>query len=415
MFSPSDESLLGAIFHGHAQSLDQAGLQPEWVEDGLVKEVVRAALNVSRSGQPVNLMNVMSQARNIQGEAWRPIMEISLNGYGNVEWKSALKASRAAYLLRQFGFVMAEARKKYSVRPSDIEDWLPGVITTLDQLNATGIVYDARPSTIYLEDVPEVKFQSRMPEVNEMLRGGYRALLLIYAGVTGQGKSTMAYSHLVDILGQGKTGVLVDTENSRRKALNRILLGMTRLTEQEVAARKGRNEERHDILQQTLVYLDDHLRVFEITSYTDSRLENILRWEKPDVMCVDYLRDVPGMMTRFTSYKTRSDKVDSIGDMAYRMFEIANKYNVAIITGGQMSDENAQKFMRYDHHRVGTIYGSARPFHAADLVYGLKRFGGEANVGYFRNWKNRFDGIQDREYHLDFIPERKIFARQETQ
>src|SRR3990167_4182741 len=400
---PADESILGACFHGHAEELDRLGLQPQWLEHPATREIVQAIFALSRSVKPVNILNVMALSRNVPREFWPPVREISMNGYGDVVARNALDAAKSQYVVRQANPLVKELETLLHGKPGEVYSYLPRLVSQLAQVTRTGEYYDARPSALAKKRVPTLRFKSRNSILNEMMSGGYRDMLMLYIGVTGQGKSTMCRTHMVDGILQQKKCLLFINERNEVRAWHMVMQGLSGLTLQEFEQEKGSTPQREFARQQWMEYVEPLLRVYPEEFYVASRIESNISWDKPDLVCVDYLRKDTG-----TVDTGKYNNVDFVGDMAYSLLSISDKYGVPIITGAQMSDQNAQTFVRFDNHVVRAVYGSARPGQAAQIVYNMKR-DRVGLVGYFRSAKNNFSSTIDKPYRLQFDLETQIF------
>lgn len=399
--SPSDSAVIGTVFHGHTAEIDRDGFDPNWLESFEAREVLHAALVLSRQGKPVNLLNVMAVANKVDRAAWPIIIEIGKNGYGDVSWRDAVKSARNSYFDRETKRIYAEmgANLNDKNKRNCIQDWLPALNYKLSTMFDSGRPKDSTPSQLLEEEVPTIKFQSLIPGMNELWGGGYRSwMLAIYAGCPGHGKSTSLISHAVDAITQGKQVSFIVNELMPAVITRRILRGLSGLTEQEIEKKQGNTPEREELRKQWIVWMDNYLRVYDSEMYRPSWMRRIIAWDKPDLLIVDYLRDYNGMLDGKMSSK------DPVGDMAYEMLDIYRSEKVCIITAGQMSDKNSQDFQKNDHAKPAIIYGSARCIQAAGLYIGTKRDNQLAEVQYYRKWKDSFTGHMDVEARVRFNP-----------
>lgn len=397
-------TVIGTIAHStddnqNIAQLEAAHFRSDYLEPGPGREVVTAALGLHRQGLKPNLLNVMAAVgARIPKPDWISIVKIWQNGYGDVNPKLAAEAARQDYKLRETSRIHAELGRLMQSQPAEVDAWLPDMQEQLRSLNATGAVYDARPSEIYKDQASEIMFHSTITELDQLIRSYRSGHLIFFCGVSGHGKSTTLYTIICDCVIQGQGVVLVNNENARRKALNRILRGLTHLTEAEIDLRRGHTPERQHVLEAWLKHTDQHLRIYEAQHYRTTEMERIVQNDRPRVLVVDYLRDIAGMVPR----QAGANPASAVGDMSYWMLGAANHYGITIASAAQMSDEASKKFQS-DNSLVPTLaYGTALPFHACDLWVAVKRDPLVANVSYNRAAKDRATNNLMSEHWLRF-------------
>lgn len=398
----SDQSILGVVAHGHTPLLDQQGFSPDWIDDKDIKSAVTAAISLSRQNKTVNLLNVMALAQNVKD--WPPLIKVWNNGYGDVDPQIALRSARTRYLAGQTVPIAQELLRKAQNEPDSIESWLPTQTTRLVSVVRQSTDYDPRPSAHYAKDVPQITFTSRIPVINRILRGGYRnGLLFVVVTPTAHGKSTLARTLTVDGVAQSKKVAYINNENTENKALVGILRGLSNLTEEEIVKRQGNTDERHAILLSWLAYVEDRLRIYDHTWYNDDRIRRILKWEKPDLLIGDYLRDLPGMFADGRRHE------NPVGDMADFLLQAANEYGVTTYWGAQISGEAASKYMRYGSHEPILAYGTVKVQQAADIYAGMRRHPTIRDAALVNVWKDRIGNEQDTEHDLMFDSDSWVF------
>ena len=406
MLPPADSAILGACFHGHAEELDRLGLQPQWLEHPATREIVQAIFALSRSGKPINILNVMALSRNIPREFWPPVREISMNGYGDVVARNALEAAKRGYVVRQATPLARELEILLRDKPSNSGEYLPRITSQLVQLIRTGEAYDARPSAHWQKPLPQITFKSQIPELNNVLRGGYRnGMLVIFAGLTKNGKTTMLITMAVDALKQGKKVCVINTENAEQKFLARVFQGLG-FTVEEINARKANTPDRQVILESWLESLETKLRIYNWEWMNDERIRRIAKWERPDLMLIDYIKEQPGMFAKQPSVS----KQDNVGLFADFLLTAANDYCIPIVTAGQVADGAAKKFRKFDITDPIILYGTARVGYAADIYAGLKRHNTKRNTAYIHVWYDRIGNRLDSAHEMFFDEHRWIFC-----
>ena len=407
MLPPADEAILGACFHGHAEELDQLGLKPEWLEHPATREIVQAIFALSRAGKPVNILNIMVLSKNVPRELWPSVKEISMNGYGDVMAGGALEAAKRAYVVRQATPLARELETLLRDKPGSSGEYLPRIASQLVQLIRTGEAYDARPSAHWQKSLPQITFKTKIPQLNDVLRGGYRnGMLVIFAGLTKNGKTTMLVTMAVDALMQGKKVCVINTENSEQKFLARIFQGLG-FTVDEIIAKKASTPDRQSILESWLESLESKLRIYNWEWLNDERIKRIVKWENPDLLLIDYLMDLPGMFAK----QPAVSKQDNVGLFADFLLRVANSdCGIPIVTAGQVSDDAAKRFKRFDVTDAVILYGTARVGYAADIYAGLKRHNTKRNTAYVYVWYDRIGNRLDTPHEIPFDERKWIFC-----
>ena len=403
--TPVDATIIGALAHGAAPQLAALNLDPVWLETPQGQHIASAAIALHQQGKTVNLMNIMaSVGQRVERGIWAPVATIWKNGYGTVDPKLAVDAARQSYKVRASARIIADWQTLQAERPAEVDEWLPDIQQRLDTLNNSMRVYDARPSAIYQQESPELMFGSLFPKFGEVLSGGYwSGALLIWCGVSGHGKSTSLYTAAADLLQQGKAFDFFVNERSPRVVVNRVLLACSLLSRDEIQARQGSTPERHEILVTWLKWIDQYMRVYDITHYNSVKMRRIIRNDKPVAAIWDYMRDVPDMLPNY------SKRADPTGDMGYEMVGICNEEHIMGLSACQMADKEAIDFKKNDEAVPEKSYGSARTYHASNVWLGLKRAESPDNTAYMRKAKDNLADQIDAEYRLEFNPETMIY------
>ena len=404
---PSDAALLGSIFHGHTQEIDNSGFQPAWLESPVSQEVVSAAFSLNRTKKAVNILNIMATAKAVPPDAWPAVYALSKNGFGDVDWRNAVRACKDNHITREATRIYQAMGKNLSDPKARIEvnSWLPNVTHQLTTLFDTGRTKDSTPSALLDEQIPSLKFQSLIPEFNELWGGGYRNwMLAIYAGCPGHGKSTTLITHACDCIIQGRMVSMVVNELMPSLIARRILRGLTGLTEEEIDSKHCTSTERQEMYEQWKKWMDNHLRIYDADMYNTAWMRRIVTWDRPDALIIDYLRNMPGMLG------TRSAPADPVGEMAYELLDIYRSEKVCVITAGQMSDANSKGFQKNNHAEPAIIYGSARTIQAAGIYVGTKRDYEHYATQYFRGWKNSFTSEMDVEVRVPYNTRDAIYT-----
>jgi hypothetical protein len=406
--SPADEAVLASLKHGHAAQIDSLNLLPEWLESEPARAATAAALQLARLGKRVDIVNIRIHplARHIPRDAWGPVVHVFTNGHKDVAPQDAVQAAHDAYVTREGEKITGEMTRMFAHSRHQAPKDLLNYAQRVNALYSGAKVEKFRPSDIYEEDAPEVKFTSKIPQVNEMLGGGYRnGMLWIYLGAPGHGKTSALRTDAANGILQQKRVVYLVTENSTVKALHGILRALTGLTEQEIAKRAGNTPEREDIRKAWLKWCDQYLMLYGQKQFTVGKIERILACDKPDLLLIDYLRKDKGMTDE------RGFVEDPVGDFAYKLLDFTNHFGVAIGTAAQMSAENAKKFEAGKYmESAPAAYGTDRPRQAADLYIGVRRSKTAPNYTNFFKWKDRFGNPIHTSWDLPFDTQRQALA-----
>jgi hypothetical protein len=153
MLASTDMAVIGACFHDHSAEIDKAGFQPEWMVSPEAREVVGAIMSLVHQGKVVNPLNVMAQARRVSQPTWGEVLEISKNGYGDVDWRLSVKAAKEVYVSRQLDTIITDTKTKLAnhVDPNQV---LADHATRLNSLLDTGKTTGADPKSLLSKDTP---------------------------------------------------------------------------------------------------------------------------------------------------------------------------------------------------------------------------------------------------------------------
>jgi len=409
---PEDLGIISLCSHGQSLALDQSGFSPDWLTTSLAQRLVASAISLARDGKPVNILSILSRCRGLQPGEINQAIEIFKNGLGPVDFDSAKERAYNIYLHRQVSQVSQELSGLLASRKDEVLAWLPDVTTELVQAIREGVTYDPRPSSHAKKELPQVAFVSLILGMNDILRGGYRnGELVVYAGLTKHGKTTTLNTHVVDSLLHRKKVVLIKTENTEQSATAEIILALTGLSPDEIITKiflgneTETGEARQERYQTCLEYLDDYLRIYDWRWLNDERLKRIARWDRPQVIAIDYLKQQSaGFFARRTNSK------DEVGDLADWLLTFAKEEGISILTAGQVSDQAAKMLVKNDTAEPAILYGSARVGYASDLYALIKRHVVKRNTAYFRVWLDRFTGVLDTIHEIPLDTSRRILS-----
>ncbi len=402
MLASTDMAVIGACFHDHSAEIDRAGFQPEWLVSQEAREVVGAILTLVHQNKAVNPLNVMATARGVSQGVWGEVLNISKNGYGDVDWRLSVKAARDVYLSDQMDKLIRETQNKLNQRHDPnrvLSDHAAKINTLLDTGKPTG----ADPASLFSKETPKVVWRSMIPEFNTLLGGGYRnGMLVIYCGCTGQGKSTALITHAVDCVMQGKRVTVIVNERPPEVFFQRVLRGTSGLSEQEIQERKGSDESRDLALRQWMEYLQPMLRVYDREFYTPRRIERAVAWDQSDALLIDYLQD-----KRVSGGRKEEDPV---GEMASFLLDLQQDRRIPIFTAGQMSDSNTKDFIKKGGSAgMPIIYGTGIPGYVSSIYVAMKKDNERMFWEYFHCYKNTFLDVVDYSVRVEFDRNKFIY------
>lgn len=404
--NPADEAVLASIKYGHALEIDSLNLQPDWLENAAARAAATAALNLARLNKKVDLVNIRIHpaAKAIPRDQWGPVAHVFLNGHKDVTPVDAVRAAHDYYVIRRGEEILQKYNRLYNERRQMAADEIPTLAQEMTDLYAGAKITKCRPSDVYAEEVPELKYKSPIPQVNEMLGGGWRnGMLYLYLGPPGHGKTSALRSDACAALTQKKKVVYVVTENTTAKAFQSLLRALTGLSEQEIKDRKGNTDQRDQLLQDWVKWCDQYLTLYGMDRCALPWIERILAWDKPDLLLIDYIRKLSGM----TGVKGFVE--DPVGDYTYALLDYSNHFGVAIGSAGQMSAKNAADFAKGKFlEDAPPFYGTDRPRQATDLYIGVRRAhnGGTA----FYKWKDRYGNPIHTGWVIPFDSNRQALA-----
>lgn len=411
MLSPSDAALIGSIARGHSASLDRMGLQPEWVVDTTVRKFISTALDLTRRNLHVNLVQVMAGMADCDPVRRKEVVQIwtaqkELNGHGDVDPKIAISAALDAHHLRETSQIQADVERLMRESPGEVSKWLPQITGRFASVVTVGSSYDPH-ITAHLEKPPQsVRFKSRIPGLNAIMRGGYwDSFLGIFIAPTGHGKSSVGRTIAIDCAYSQRKCAIISNEGSESEISHRLMQAITGVSAQEKAEgfrdmqfgdRMYSAAEREAMYKGWVEYINDYVRVYGPQFYNDHQIRRILKWEKPDAVVIDYLRKFPGMISN-----PSKNSNDEVGDMADFLLTVSRDPGAHIYTAAQTSGEHAIKLMANENEQITQAYGSVRVQQASD-IYGLIRRTQQQNILRSRVWKDRLTNVFDSVHEIPF-------------
>ncbi len=356
-----DAAVLGLCAHGQTGEVGKSNYRPEWAIDPVGKLAIEAAISLERTGNEVNAIAVIARGK-LPAEYHADVLRIFKNGYGAASVADSVEHAYATYMVGRARALAAEMERLATARPREVRRWMPALATQLSALLHQGESYDPSPEAHMNKPLPKIFTRSLITGMTDMLRGGYRrGELLVYAGVTGQGKTTTLNSHAIDLLLQGYRVTIIRTENTEQAATAEICSALAgidlfsevqpdvfRDTEYETSAQR---EERY---RETVRWCTGRLDIYKAEYFTQANLENIAAWYKPNALIIDNLK----AEVNFFTERRRVD--DLVGEIADWLLVYGLDNGIWVGAGGQVSGTNTKAMLvRHWSERV-QLYGSAK-------------------------------------------------------
>ena len=323
--------------------LMELGFRPEWVSEEM-RPYARAAASLFLRGHSITpiAVELIGGSNNDWGNI-RPVF-----GKGGIEPKEAVSSAMAYYMKSQAEPIQSEINKLLRNDPDGISKWLPEEVRKLNSLIQRGSVYDPRPSSHFRQPIPQV-VRTFNNFLDDLMRGGvYSGAMLIVVAAPSGGKSTTAYTLAANCAKIGSKCVLITGEELESAVVMRALMAMTGHSREKVIAFQSAytgktgaqiTEHEYDTIKTALDRLDLHLTVYDKASMDIGRIDDIVAWEKPEVLIIDHIM----MVEDKTSKKTGSTAFD-IGALFYGIQYITlQKYRIHTVIMSQTSGAVAER------------------------------------------------------------------------
>jgi hypothetical protein len=405
-----DQDIIGLCLHGQSEALDKSIFKPDWLQSDISRKLAEASISLTRDGQPVNPVSVVSRAKLSVPGLLTELIRLRKNGFGQAVMGDAVNHSYQVFAVNKAVGIADEMKRLAQNEPQNFEKWLARQATSIVGLIHDGDAYDPRPSAHLQKPLPTVFASSLITGMNDMLRGGYKKPYFgVYAGVTSHGKSVTLDTHAIDLLLQQFHVAFIITENTEQKVTAKIAASMAGVDyDTEVAPGKFKGtefespEEREARYKERGDYIEQYLTVYRSDYCNDSKLKRIAKWEKPDAIIIDYLKKQPGLFSRSGGGQ------DEVGDFADWLLDFANTEGICVITAGQMSKDAAKRFLKSGSTEDIILYGTARVEYASDQFIPLRRHPSLKNTAEFRVKKDRDGGKLDTKHVIPMDFMRKI-------
>ena len=338
----SDEAIARLL--PRIDKLIELGFRPEWVSEEM-RPYARAAASLFLRGHSVTPIAVeLIGGSNSNWEQIKPVF-----GKGGIEPQEAVNSAMAFYMRSQAEPIQSEINKMLRSDPDGIVTWLPEEVRKLTSLVQRGSVYDPRPSSHFRQPIPQV-VRTFNNFLDDLMRGGvYSGAMLIVVAAPSGGKSTTAYTLAANCAKVGSKCVLITGEELESAVVMRSLMAMTGHSREKVIAFQsvymGKpmsaqiTEHEYDNIKAALDRLDIHLTVYDKSSMDIGRIDDIVAWEKPEVLIIDHIMMVEDKATK----KTGSTAFD-IGALFYGIQHITlQKYRIHTVIMSQTSGAVAEK------------------------------------------------------------------------
>lgn len=396
-----DAHILGLCFHGKTGIVDKK-LQPAWLQSPISAKLVSACITLHHEGKPVNAVAAISKAKlNVTGLVGE-VIKIWQDGFGQADPQDAIDHSYQLYVNSRATQIADEIKQLAQSDPQNVKRWLAREVGSFESLIRDGESYDPRPSVLANRPMPVLFAHSLITEMDPILRGGYYSgWLYLIAGLTKQGKSTSLRSHALDLALQKFKVVMVLTEGDEGIASAQLAAALTGIDfMKEIAQNKflatdrESPQERKARYQRALEYFNEYVLVYPSSYCSDTRLSQLVHWQHPNALIIDYLKDGPNLFER------RTFPSDNVGHFADYLLDLAHSQGVWIGSAGQISADSTNKNMRKDRGELVILYGSSRVGQAADEFIFQKRHNFKPNFAYIRVMLDRYFAKQDTKHEL---------------
>lgn len=433
-----DSAVVTAINHGLTDTLIKSGLQPDWINSNDVRLIYKVAVDLTHRLPPVkpNKLNLLvatsGQLQDLEG-----IKNLfSLNGTGEVPVDETVKRCRDRFLLREYTTIKSKAEQLALTKPTEIREWLPNIGEEFLSLSKSGKAYNALPSAHKGSIVAPVAFKSCLPTLNRMFEGraedggGYRlGWWVVWLGITGRGKTTMAYTMAVDAIRQAHRVVFISKEN-QGQIRARVLMGLTDLTVREIETDVAEDQAsmfldkhgnplimrwadgtvigewhkattRQFLLNYWAKAIECDLRLYDWSFFNKNGLQTIISIDAPTIINGDYIDANDGAAV------DSRNVVNGLGRIGAFLEEMAHTYKVHINGFFQVANDEKKGYEKNDTHEIPGPYGSGMVSHTADQRFQTKWHRLPDRQHFFRT-KCRAGGLME-EFTLRYHPRKRIY------
>jgi hypothetical protein len=429
-----DSALVTLVAHGQTDALLKSGFKSEWIDSNDAKVVFRAAVEMLHRTPIIfpNRINLLAASWGELKDAGEVKKLISLNGTGEAPADVVAGKMYNRFLSKEAQTLEKELHNLLSTKPHEAQNYLPLFAQRLENLAATGRVYNPTPSAHKGSIVAPVLFRSKYNTINKLFEGrmedggGWRAgHWCVILGITGHGKSTFGFTSAVDAISQKQVVAFVCKEK-QSSVRARILLGLTGLTIKEVETeiavdqepiydsngnvymiRNREGEEvgpwhersvRQKVFDQQSAKADQYMFIYDWTFSKINTVKSIISAIKPSILNIDYIdvNDVAG-----------NDKVSGLGKIAKDYEDTAHNTGTHINGYFQISNSEKVAYEKNDHHEIPGPYSSGMVMHTADTAFQTKK-GRVANTQHILRTKCRAGGAND-EFPMDYDTKRWIY------
>ena len=394
--NPTDMAILSVIGHGGIANLRKAGFSWEWMSPGDAQTVVKEAMTLDLQGQPVNITNVMLR---IKVSDWQPVLQAWTDGYGSTAMDAALKA-KEEYMRRNVAKWLRDTEKLASDSPLAVGKWFPRQVEEAQMLLKRGDLYSPKPTAHVSKPIPVIYKPFSKPCLNSLFRGGvWKPALLGISSVNGGGKTTTAITIAAECSSLGLRNAIISAEIPEQAYVYRIMrvYGFSKQEFLDYAHGDG-GTERGKLFREYLETLDATLSVYGSEFMDVDRIRSIMAIERPDVLQIDHL-----LAVRLAQNRGNNDSM-AAGNMIYGLQDASNKYSCMTIAYGQLSNADAELFLRNHDLPFVKFFGSGIVSQAMRWAALTCKHWAQENVQYFRVKKNSLEetGKTDTEHFMAF-------------
>lgn len=417
---PADTAAERAIWFALSQSMAagkssiladllKAGLRREWFSNSILSRAIEGAVRLHLRGDSVDLLTLMSHCSDIGRNGWDNLSAAWIEGreLDPINWRLFVPSLKEYALLREVDGVLLDMKEQRRQEPRGVKSWLPYYLQRLRDAIQNGEDYDPTPSAIWDAGVPtKVIASTGLRVFDKALGGGLRnGMLVLCVAPTGMGKSRLTYTLAANSVAQKHRVIVISTEARPFDVVAGVLQAFGGFTDYEIENKRGRDEGRHELLNDAVASMDKHLYVWGRNKGTRDGIEELLYWVKPTHLLLDHLLPMANR-----SRRQKGEQRHAIEDFADYLEMASVKHQCTITIFSQLSGLNADRLKKKHDLPSASAFGSALPEQCASVGILMMRHWAMMNTLYARVKKQRIDGaLLDLEFTLRHDPQSHSF------
>lgn len=173
------------------------------------------------------------------------------------------------------------------------------------------------------------------PLLNKLTGGLQKTDLIVMAGMTGSGKTSLSMSIALNVSQEDKHVAFFSLEMSRKQLVDRMVSMQTLIPSQRLRSNKLTEEERHAIakaygnLSQLPFLIDDSVQVTVLDILAKVRKASLKR--RVELVVVDYLQLI------HTAMQGKGNRTQEVSDISRGLKLLAKELNIPVIAISQLS------------------------------------------------------------------------------